>query len=103
MGEIRIGQRASGQRVAYDELVTVEGVVVSIDRYTADGKPRMIVNVKTDNGWADWFGLDEKPIPQPKSESKKLPSWAVGYCHYCGSPANSFGFFDEPVCRECGG
>ena len=24
-------------------------------------------------------------------------------CHYCGMPASSFGFFDEPICRECGG
>ena len=24
-------------------------------------------------------------------------------CHYCGMPARSFGFFDEPVCKECGG
>lgn len=22
-------------------------------------------------------------------------------CHYCGMPATSFGFFDEPVCPEC--
>ncbi len=25
------------------------------------------------------------------------------YCHYCGLPATSFGFFDEPICPECGG
>jgi len=24
-------------------------------------------------------------------------------CHYCGMKATSFGFFDEPVCPECGG
>jgi hypothetical protein len=24
-------------------------------------------------------------------------------CHYCGQPSISFGFFDEPVCEECGG
>jgi len=24
-------------------------------------------------------------------------------CHYCGMPARSSGFFDEPVCRECDG
>ena len=24
-------------------------------------------------------------------------------CHYCGMAATNFGFFDEPVCDECGG
>lgn len=24
-------------------------------------------------------------------------------CHYCGMPAKSLGFFDEPICSECGG
>ena len=24
-------------------------------------------------------------------------------CHYCGMPAKTFGFFDTPVCSECGG
>lgn len=24
-------------------------------------------------------------------------------CHYCGMPATGVGFFDEPVCSECGG
>lgn len=24
-------------------------------------------------------------------------------CHYCGMSATKFGFFDEPVCSECGG
>lgn len=24
-------------------------------------------------------------------------------CHYCGMPARSVGFFDEPVCEGCGG
>jgi len=24
-------------------------------------------------------------------------------CHYCGSPAIAIGFFDEPVCSQCGG
>jgi hypothetical protein len=23
-------------------------------------------------------------------------------CHYCGMPATGFGFFDEPVCADCG-
>lgn len=22
-------------------------------------------------------------------------------CHYCGMPATSVGFFDEPVCEDC--
>lgn len=22
-------------------------------------------------------------------------------CHYCGMPAKSFGFFDEPICEDC--
>lgn len=24
-------------------------------------------------------------------------------CHYCGSPAVKFGFFNEPICDQCGG
>jgi len=24
-------------------------------------------------------------------------------CHYCGMKATDIGFFDEPVCPECGG
>jgi len=24
-------------------------------------------------------------------------------CHYCGLPATNVGFFNEPVCPECGG
>ena len=24
-------------------------------------------------------------------------------CHYCGCPATGWGFFDEPVCEDCGG
>lgn len=39
---------------------------------------------------------------QASAEIDRLKN-SVGSCHYCGMPANSWGFFDEPVCRECGG
>jgi hypothetical protein len=41
--------------------------------------------------------VEEKPI---------LYSSAVrggSSCHYCGQTATGFGFFDEPVCPQCGG
>lgn len=35
----------------------------------------------------------------------RLKAWkgSVGACHYCGSPAFGWGFFDEPACGQCGG
>lgn len=64
IGDIQIGDRVSGQRIVYDEYVTIEGVVTSIDRFSAsDGKGGRLhmatVNVKTDEGWDEWFGFDE--------------------------------------------
>jgi hypothetical protein len=35
--------------------------------------------------------------------TKTAPPRPVGDCHYCGMPAYKFGFFDEPVCNQCGG
>lgn len=41
------------------------------------------------------YQLYWQPIPS-KTPPPNLP------CHYCGQPSVSFGFFDEPICRECG-
>lgn len=42
---------------------------------------------------------------QASTKIDSLKEWktAVGACHYCGSPAHGFGFFDEPACAQCGG
>jgi hypothetical protein len=37
----------------------------------------------------------KKQFAKSKSERKS--------CHYCGRPAIGFGFFGDPICRECGG
>lgn len=53
---------------------------------------------------ADRFGVsrdEAMSIIYPPAPSNPRPSSEA--CHYCGAPAKSFGFFDEPVCRECGG
>lgn len=106
VADIRIGDRVRGERSAYDEWVTIEGVVTGIDEYRADGQPRANINIKTDAGYTDWFGLNEKtvllsrPAPQQTAPQKQGRDFS---CHYCGMPAKSFGFFDEPVCRDCGG
>jgi hypothetical protein len=42
-----------------------------------------------------------EPVSPPPT--KQLPSWAIGWCFYCGTPASGFAFFDEIACRECGG
>ena len=36
-------------------------------------------------------------VARPQRQSSAMS------CHYCGMDAYTFGFFDEPVCRECGG
>jgi len=74
------------EKIAADpagQLVTIEG-----RHFLLDASP-----------YTTWT-IVERATPQPEP---KLPDWAVGWCHYCGMPAKSFGFFDEPVCRECGG
>jgi hypothetical protein len=42
---------------------------------------------------------------QASTKIDSLKEWknAVGACHYCGSPAYGFAFFDEPACSQCGG
>lgn len=41
---------------------------------------------------------EHRPEPRrPKSQAREQS------CHYCGCPATAFGFFDEPICPECGG
>lgn len=64
ISDIQIGDRVSGRRIVYDEYVTIEGAVTSIDRFSAsDGKSGRSymanINIRTDEGWDDWFGFDE--------------------------------------------
>lgn len=51
-----------------------------------------------DLGYTD-TNLISKTEASAKIDDLKL----IDSCHYCGQPANTFGFFDEPVCEECGG
>lgn len=43
------------------------------------------------------------PAPKTKGEASDLIDQNTPSCHYCGGKATGFGFFDEPVCKECGG
>lgn len=46
---------------------------------------------------------------QPEVASAQVAGYDDGplYCHYCGKKVSdyrpTFGFFDEPACKECGG
>lgn len=66
-------------------------------------------------GFVTWDGTDKNGIGpvmisfdgnKPTSfpiEMTSLYHEPEPVCHYCGMPAKSFGFFDEPVCSDCGG
>ena len=43
----------------------------------------------------------EEPFQRVYEASKHQGQ--LGTCHYCGRPAYGWGFFDEPVCKQCGG
>lgn len=49
------------------------------------------------------FKITAKAPTQQQRSVASAPHNDSLSCHYCGMPATSFGFFDEPVCRECGG
>lgn len=95
MVKINVGDRVSGRRIVYDEYMDVTGIVTDVDGN--------FITVRDKNGHVNWFGLNQETKIISRAEAPKLPGWAVGWCHYCGAPARSFGFFDEPTCRECGG
>lgn len=51
----------------------------------------------------DGFGIGELGRV-PSGETPTLRRSLKGLdCHYCGMPATGWGFFDEPVCEDCGG
>jgi hypothetical protein len=56
-------------------------------------------------GNADWQYVCENDPRQIERFVKRFeaPIQTSDACHYCGQPATSFGFFDEPICSECGG
>lgn len=110
LDKIRTGDRVRGSRVIYDTEVTQEGVVIKIDRFSAQryvDKPERIemmnVDIRLDNGHTDWIGVDERTQILSRAPEPQLPKNAVGWCHYCGQPAYGWGFFDEPACGQCGG
>ena len=81
----------------YDKGYSTEGVVESVG--TDNGRRWLKVN---GDYYEDANDMTNK-CEVIKHSDDDLPAWSVGRCHYCGLPANTFGFFDEPVCRECGG
>lgn len=110
---VRLGDHVRGERFIFDEWEIIEGLVTKIDPYYAGNDLKARLTLITETGDETWLDFDKKleiiTSPQPKPQTKpqpepaRLPAWAVGWCHYCGGAANTFGFFDEPVCRECGG
>lgn len=53
------------------------------------------------------LGVADVPANLSKSQASRMIDEAKSAqqpsCHYCGMPATSAGFFDEPICSECGG
>lgn len=53
------------------------------------------------------LGYEGVAISKSEASQKinELKSWknAAGACHYCGAPAQNFGFFGELACGQCGG
>lgn len=47
---------------------------------------------------ADTQGLTVISVTEQAQDNGR---YGFGFCHYCGMDANNFGFFNEPVCREC--
>lgn len=99
-----LNQRKGSKMAQKGDVVKVSKSV--IDKvYQATGKVTAIQHdrirncqmVQVDGDW--WLTINDLEnsfeIIDPRDNR---PS-----CHYCGMPAASFGFFDEPVCRGCGG
>ena len=102
--DISVGDRIVGGRTYYDEYGSVRGIVTRIETFRMDGKMRKIIHVASrEDGY-------EKDYDNNCSYESVWQHWPADVnrdsgngCHYCGMPATSFGFFDEPVCDGCGG
>ena len=63
------------------------------------------------DGEGEWMDiLTARRICRERNERGELPEELqdeveehILACHYCGLPAVDFGFFDEPICEDCGG
>ena len=104
LDDICRGDHVKGRRIVYDSWVEIQGVVTSVDKFQVGGvTDDALIYVVGSDGFAEWFGFGQI-LDHRKPEPAKLPlGGACGWCHYCGQPAYSFGFFDEPTCPECGG
>jgi len=75
----------------------ISGVVVSV---WPSGKGAVV-------RWNDDSSQDDYPLDQLQFTPPALTVAPVGgstpHCHYCGSHATAFNFFDVPVCPQCGG
>ena len=98
---VQVGDRVSVFASIMGREYWGEGVVERVLQNNTTGEPY----VQLDDGsyWAVRNDLltrcevTERAIQSQQRRDSGL------CCHYCGMPAVGFGFFDEPVCRECGG
>lgn len=50
-----------------------------------------------------WIGPGSAVLCEVCNPPRRQEPYARATCHYCGMPAVELGFFDEPVCKDCGG
>lgn len=82
--KVKIGQKAMGKRIVYDEWVQISGTVTEVDEFIASGKPMANITVKTDEGFEDWFGDDSlKRCPHCGSTNIGIGPGNLLFCYNC--------------------
>jgi hypothetical protein len=100
--QIAVGDIVYGGRIVYDEYVAMHGRVVRVEKWYAGGEPRYSIYIY--GKFAGYEGEEDISLDSIYRVEKPAPKEEDDFsCHYCGMPAKSFGFFEEPVCEECGG
>jgi len=94
----KTGDTAQVSKTIMGQFYQTLGQITRVQR-RSDGQ---LVQINSDwwtttNDNENSFQIIKKAPGQPQ-KADDTPS-----CHYCGMPATSFGFFDEPACPECGG
>lgn len=85
------------------------GMTIYIDDEDGDPCKGTIEKIKEEYAVCCFDGIGTEvckisSLRTSKHIPRKLPSGAVGFCHYCGGGvAYKFGSFGEPACKECGG
>lgn len=76
--ELKIGNRISGQRIAYTDWVTVSGIITAV---SFDGNSA-VLDIKTDEGYADWLVVDFEPetvAPVPAWQNEPATAKQIDY------------------------